>query len=189
MPEANNWDIGDGLNVAGYRWVRTLKGSDTVYGSGEDNLRKAINIKIDHNLNDSHRLSGRYTDEQLRDVITQCGSAENGGYGGSTTRYPQSFSVNLTSTLKPTLLNEFRMGLSRTSTHSNEPLQNPASKDQMLAILNQLMPTDNFPNYVIPADRRSRRASLLLRPIPTAAGRPTAIPMAAGSSSDRSRRL
>ncbi|NLT65737.1 MAG: TonB-dependent receptor [Acidobacteria bacterium] len=148
MPEANNWDIGDGLNVAGYRWVRTLKGSDTVYGSGEDNLRKAINIKIDHNLNDSHRLSGRYTYESnYGDAHYAMWPAENGGYGGSTTRYPQSFSVNLTSTLKPTLLNEFRMGLSRTSTHSNEPLQNPASKDQMLAILNQLMPTDNFPNY------------------------------------------
>ncbi len=148
MPEANDWEIGDGLNTAGYRWVRTLKGSDTVYGNAEDNQRKAITIKIDHNLNTSHRISGRYTYEtDLGEAHYQMWPNENGGYGGALSRVPQSFSVNLTSTLKPTLLNEFRLGLSRTSTDSSDALDNPVTGDKMREVLDYLMPTDNFPDY------------------------------------------
>ena len=33
------------------------------------------------------------------------------GYGGYLDRKPQTFTATLTSTLKPTLLNEFRFGL------------------------------------------------------------------------------
>ncbi|NLV29614.1 MAG: TonB-dependent receptor [Acidobacteria bacterium] len=148
MPMPNNYELGDGLNSAGFRWTRTLRGSDTVYGNGEDNERKSITVKIDHNLSQAHRLSGRYTYE------TDYGEAQfaawpeaNGGYGGAVTRKPQSFSVNLTSTLRPTLLNEFRMGLSRTSTKNAEALSNPATSEKMREVLGYLMPTDDFPNY------------------------------------------
>lgn len=148
MPEANNFETGDGLNAAGYRWTRTLKGSDTVYGNGLDNERKAITVKIDHNLNASHRLSGSYTYESdFGEKDYRAWPEANGGYGGALTRYPQSFSVNVTSTLKPTLLNELRVGLSRSSTHAAEALDNPTSGDKMREVLDELMPTSNFPNY------------------------------------------
>jgi hypothetical protein len=147
MPLANAFDSGDGLNTAAHKWTRTLHGSDTVFGSGEDNERKSITFKIDHNVNSAHRLSGTYTYES--DYGEDAYAQWPNGYGGAVDRQPQSFTVTLTSTLKPTLLNEFRFGLSRTRTHTNEPLNNPKTGTKMREILDYLMPTTaaNFPNY------------------------------------------
>ena len=151
MPPVNSYDSGDGLNYAGHRWTRTLKGSDTVFGSGEDNLRKSITVKIDHNINSAHRVSGTYAYETDKgeDAFPYWPSEYN-GYGGLVDRQPQTFTVSLTSTLKPTLLNEFRMGLSRTRTHTNEPLSNPTTGDELREVLMTLLPTDDaekFPRY------------------------------------------
>ena len=69
MPPANDWygggngSWGDGLNVADYKWTRTTPGQDTVYGTGEDNGRRSITTKIDHNLNSKNRLSGTFSYE------------------------------------------------------------------------------------------------------------------------------
>lgn len=145
MPEVNNWDTGDGLNTAGHRWVRGIHGSDTVFGSGEDNQRRNITAKVDHNFNDRHRFSGTYTFES-NDGEDAYKSWPN-GYGGAVIRKPQRFTTSFTSTLRPTLLNEFRFGLSRTATHTNEPLNNPKTGEQMKELLQQLLPTNNFPNY------------------------------------------
>ncbi len=145
MPAANDYTIGDGLNVGAIRWVRTVRGQDTVWGTGMDNERKSFNIKIDHNLSNSHRLSGAYSYES--------NYGENfeptwpNGYGGSTRRWPQTFMFNLTSTLRPTLLNEFRFGYARTSTQTYEPSTDPATGQQMLDILNSLISTKGWPNY------------------------------------------
>ena len=150
MPDANSYLIGDGLNTAGHQWTRVLHGSDTVFGSGEDNERKSITFKIDHNINNSHRASGTYTYEtDYGEDAYAVWPEANGGYGGAVDRQPQSFTVTLTSTLKPTLLNEFRFGLSRTRTHTNEPLNNPKTGDKMRSVIDYLMPTtaENYPNY------------------------------------------
>ena len=146
MPPANFFAKGDGLNWAGHRWVRAQHGSDTVFGSGEDNERKSITFKIDHNINQANRASGTYTYE------TDFGEDGPGlwpenSYGGAVDRQPTSFTISLTSTLKPTLLNEFRMGLSRTQTHTRNAAGNVKNGPKVLAILDQLMPTANFPNY------------------------------------------
>jgi hypothetical protein len=148
MPPANSYEVGDGLNVGGHRWTRVLHGSDTVFGSGEDNERKSITIKIDHNLTSAHRVGGTYVYEtDYGEDAYATWPEEYGGYGGAVDRQPQRFTVNLTSTIRPTLLNEFRVGLSRTRTHTNEPLNNPKTGDKMREIIDYLMPTDNFPNY------------------------------------------
>jgi len=147
MPTANDYTMGDGLNVADHAWNRELDGSDTVYGSGEDNERKSITAKIDHNINNANRLSGTYIFESdWGDDAFPTWPAPV-GYGGAVDRHPQSFTVTLTSTLKPTLLNEARFGLSRTRTHTNDALNNPKTGDKMLALLQQLEPTSSFPNY------------------------------------------
>jgi hypothetical protein len=145
MPAANNYDIGDGLNTAAVHWVRTLTGSDTVYGSGEDNQRKSITAKIDHNFNSAHRLSGTYSYET--DYGDDSYQTWPNGYGGAVDRHPQTLTANFTSTLNPTLLNEFRMGLSRTRTHTNEPLNNPNTGSQMLSLLNSLQSTAGWGKY------------------------------------------
>ena len=131
MPATNDYSVGDGLNAAGHAWTRTLQGSDTVFGSGEDNERKSITIKVDHNINNAHRASGTYTYET--DFGEDAYRTWPNGFGGAVDRQPQSFTVTLTSTLRPTLLNEFRMGRSASRTHTNEPLNNPKTGAQMKA--------------------------------------------------------
>jgi hypothetical protein len=147
MPAANDYSVGDGLNLADHAWTRELTGSDTVYGSGEDNQRKSITVKIDHNINNANRLSGTYTYESDfgNDAFPTWPAPV--GFGGAVVRKPQSFTVTLTSTLKPTLLNEARFGLSRTLTHTDDALSNPATSSKMIALLQQLEPTSSFPNY------------------------------------------
>ena len=59
MPAANNYEaLGDGLNTAGGRWTRGTRGADNMFGIGEDNQRKQINVKVDHTFNSSHRING-----------------------------------------------------------------------------------------------------------------------------------
>ena len=55
MPLPNNYEIGDGLNTAGVRWMRTLRGSDNLFGIGENTQRKQFNVKMDHNFSQNER--------------------------------------------------------------------------------------------------------------------------------------
>ena len=112
LPEANYYGYGDGLNTAGYKWWRATSGINNIFGTGEDNRRKSITVKIDHNISNAHRLSGTYTLEK--------NIGEDGGpvwpensYIGANWRKPQSLTASLTSTVSPTILNEFRFGFSR----------------------------------------------------------------------------
>jgi hypothetical protein len=143
VPLPNYYNLGDGLNIAGYRWTRTTKGANTVYGTGQDGERKSISVKIDHNINSAHRLSGTYNFERLIGEDGQP-SWDNGySYGGNILRKPQSFTVALTSTLRPTLLNEFRFGLSQTYSQRNDAID---ANPELTAILYDLMPTSTaFP--------------------------------------------
>jgi hypothetical protein len=123
MPAPNNYDIGDGLNTAGHRWSRTLKGADNLFGVGEDTYRRQINVRIDHNFNDKHRINGSWSwekswaDDNFRTWPN--------GYGGKSERRPQVLTVNFVSSVKPTLLNEFRFGMSRTGSNIFSPYTNP----------------------------------------------------------------
>ena len=79
MPRANSFDnpanltavsagifstfAPDGLNTATHRWVRTNKGADNLFGVGQDNNRRQINVKIDHNFTNNHKLNGSYSYE------------------------------------------------------------------------------------------------------------------------------
>ncbi len=139
IPTPNNYQVGDGLNWAGYRWVRHLDGGDNVYGLGEGPNRKQINFRIDHNFNAMHRISGTYSWETNHGEDSFPTLPQN-SYGGIITRKPQSFSVNLVSTLKPTLLNEFRVGMMRTQSHVWNPLSNPATGEKLKQTLLDLYP-------------------------------------------------
>ncbi len=124
MPAANRYDtVGDGLNTAGGRWMRGTRGADNMFGIGEDNQRKQINLKIDHVFNDHNRINGSWSFEK--------NWADNNfknwpdGYGGRTERLPQVITVNLTSTLTPSVFNEARFGVMRTGNNGYFPLENP----------------------------------------------------------------
>lgn len=148
MPQPNNYQYGDGLNVAGERWTRTDKGYMTVFGgSGYDDNRKAITLKIDHNINDKHRLSGTYSYESDAGVAEE--ARWSNAYGGLLTRKPQTFTLALTSMLAPTLLNEFRLGQSKYTATTWYPPENPEHGSTLKNLLQELLPTtaDKFPYY------------------------------------------
>ena len=64
MPLPNNYEVGDGLNIGGYRWTRSERdGAEGIFGFGGNLGRKQINTKIDHNFNAVHKASASYTYE------------------------------------------------------------------------------------------------------------------------------
>src|SRR5712671_4948432 len=59
--------LGDGLNTAGSRWLRITRGSSNRYALGSANIRKQINLKIDHNFNARHKISSGWSFEKSHD--------------------------------------------------------------------------------------------------------------------------
>src|SRR3989454_5470177 len=131
MPHANSFDnpgnivagpttyAPDGLNTATYRWVRRNHGADNLFGAGGDinNNRRQINVKIDHNFNERHKLNASYSyeiDKSDDAALPQWPAT----YFGSDIRHPQVLGVNFTSTLSNSLVNEGRFGISRTGANT-----------------------------------------------------------------------
>jgi hypothetical protein len=133
-PMINNWDVGDGLNYGGFRWTRSVAGIDNIYGLGESPERKQITVRLDHNFNSNHRLSGSYSYERSLGV-DQSPSLPEHAYGSKITRYPQQLSATLTSTLRPTLLNELRFGFNKSTSYVNTPLSTPGTGEILTALL------------------------------------------------------
>jgi hypothetical protein len=111
MPHANIFDGGDGLNTAVHQWVRRTQSSGSLSiasGSETDANRKQINIKIDHNVNTRHKVAANFSAEFLH---SEYGLASwPGGFHSETLRRPKVLTVNFTSTLTASLLNEARYG-------------------------------------------------------------------------------
>jgi len=133
MPTPNNYEVGDGLNTAGYRWSRSERdGSEGIFAFGGSLGRKQINTKFDHNFNTAHKAAVSYTYEV---------SAGNQGYEivpdglrGKVTRKPQTLSVAFTSTLSPTLLNEARLGYRLTKGRSYSAFNHPQTGQEALSL-------------------------------------------------------
>jgi len=158
MPLPNNFSGAtgtDGLNTATYRWqIPFVATGANIFGAGNPD-RKSITVKIDHNINNNHRVSGTYTRESFfSNDILGIGSygywpEANGGYGGTIERKPQTFVASLTSTLLPTLLNEARFGLSLSDTWTYDPLDNKRHGDKMRQVLVDLMSPDQYTQGVL----------------------------------------
>lgn len=133
MPKANNHEVGDGLNTAGFRWTRSQHGSQNRFGFGVGDVRKQFNIKIDHNLNSSHKINAAWSYERVKADYAQ--RQWPFGFDGVSHRLPQVVTFNFTSTLSPTLLNEARFGMRRTGTNTQHGLANPATSKDAIAFL------------------------------------------------------
>jgi hypothetical protein len=146
MPLPNYYRTGDGLNTAALRWTRTTHGEDTVYGSGMDSARKSITAKIDHNIGSKHRLSGTYSFEKdLSDGENEpTWPSSSNGFGGAINRQPQTFTATFTSTLKPTLLNEFRFGLAYNMNQTMGAIDNPTTGEALKAEMQKYVDTSNW---------------------------------------------
>lgn len=101
-PLPNNFRAGDGLNTAGYSWSRP----------GAQNLWQA-NLKIDHHLTDLHRLAFAYTHEDRANFNGFSEQNFPAAPIGNTIYHNRLYTLNLWSTVKPTVLNEFRAGVLR----------------------------------------------------------------------------
>jgi hypothetical protein len=139
MPRANEFasqafgSTIDGLNTASFRWLLTRNGgNDLANGAGGANAqanalvgsaafqdRKQINVKIDQNFGANNRLSGHWT-YQLDDSTSPIAGWPD-GFSGITGRRPQTITVNLTSTLSSTILNEGRFGLNLNKASATNP--------------------------------------------------------------------
>jgi hypothetical protein len=132
MLAPNNYEVGDGLNTAGNRYIRRRKGADggSVFGTGtpgDNTNRKQINLKIDHNLTSNHKLAGQLSYEH-DDAQANAPDYEQ-GFWGSVQRRPLSFSANLNSTLTSSMVNEFRFGLRRSSNGVLDAFDSPEYGD------------------------------------------------------------
>ena len=126
MPKANYWGAGDGLNTAGYRFLRTRRGNSgaaVTIGTDSETDRKQINLKIDHNFTSNHKLAANWSYERNDTYSDQPNWPDGIPY--FTQRYPQVFTANFTSTLSPSLLNEARFGIR----YSNANIAAPHEED------------------------------------------------------------
>jgi hypothetical protein len=101
-PLPNNFRAGDGLNTAGYSWSRPLS----------QNLWQA-NVKIDHNLNGRHRLAFAYTYENRANFNGFSEQNFPAAPAGNTVYHNRLYTLNVWSTVRPNMLNEFRAGVLR----------------------------------------------------------------------------
>ncbi len=115
MPLPNDFTTGDGLNTAGYRWVRSESGIDNAAGTSQNTNRDNLNIRLDYQINDSNKVNFvmsreyNFNDSGL--------PAWPGWFQGRATRNPRIYTAQWTSSITPTVLNEFRFGERETSWH------------------------------------------------------------------------
>jgi hypothetical protein len=133
-PLPNNWEVGDGLNTAGYRILRHFTGLDNLFGSGEaTGNRKQYNVKIDHNFNARHKGNVNFTYE--RTVSDDVLAPLPAGMSDSNFRHPIVISAGFVSTLSPTLLNEARFGYRLQDLNVISPIELPQYQNQLKALL------------------------------------------------------
>jgi len=129
-PAPNNYEIGDGLNTAGYRVLRHFNGLDNLFGSGEaTGVRKQYNVKIDHNFTANHKANVNWTYERVHsdDVV----AAIPGMFSNQNFRRPMVVSAGFTSTLSTSLLNEARFGMRRQGTNVIAPWNRGIYDDEL----------------------------------------------------------
>jgi hypothetical protein len=118
MPRANAFNGGDGLNTAIHRWTRRTIAGGAGTGADPDAFRRRqFNIKVDHNFSQNHKLTGSWIKEHRYSDNNALSPWPN-GWGGELITDPTVMTVQVTSTLSPTILNEFRFGRRVTTLHS-----------------------------------------------------------------------
>jgi hypothetical protein len=121
MPSPNRFTSsgnlsGDGLNTALVTFVRRQDGLDQTNGNSDEINRDQYNARIDHNFNSNHKLSLIGTHEKTWGTATQAGlRAFPAAYDGLAVKRPVVYSIQLTSTLTSSMLNQLRLSKSGTN--------------------------------------------------------------------------
>ncbi len=101
-PPPNNFLVGDGLNTAGYLWARPVINTFQLYEG-----------RVDHIFSEKHRGSLTLNHQAYYSLNVSNAQPFPGSPGGLAPTETSQFSLALTSTLRPTLLNEIRIGVFR----------------------------------------------------------------------------
>jgi hypothetical protein len=110
MPSPNEFTGGDGLNTALIRFTRRQDGLDLTNGNGDEVNRDSYNLRIDHNFNSKHKVSLIATKEKTWGTATQAGLRNWPlSYDGLAVKRPYVYSLQLTSTISGSLLNQLRV--------------------------------------------------------------------------------
>ncbi len=131
MPAANDWNFLnngaiDGLNTATWRTLRRFRGGDNLFSVGEaTGDRRQINVRIDHNFSQKHRLNGAVTYERVSSDDVPF--ALPGTWSNSNFHRPLTVSGGFVSTLSSTLVNEAKFGYRRSGTNVVAPWDLPAN--------------------------------------------------------------
>src|SRR5262249_5323468 len=56
MPLPNDYTVGDGLNTAGYRWLRRHPGTDSSTGNDPNTNRDHLSARADYQINTKNKL-------------------------------------------------------------------------------------------------------------------------------------
>ena len=73
MPSPNDWTTGDGLNTAGFRWLRRHSGTDSATGTDPNTNRNHLTVRLDYQINDSNKVSFTMSREENWAVTGQTG--------------------------------------------------------------------------------------------------------------------
>lgn len=132
-PLPNNYDIGDGLNTAGFRWLRRSRGIDNLFGSGEaTGVRKQFNVKIDHHFTNNHKANVNWSYERV--VSDDVFQAFPDTFSNENFRRPIVVTGGLVSTLSPAVVNEFRFGYRLQDLNVVAPMALPQYQDALAAL-------------------------------------------------------
>jgi hypothetical protein len=110
MPLPNDFRAGDGLNTAGYTWLRPAPGD-----------RDQVDVRLDHWFNPKQQLAFAFTRQNTDDVNGFMPQSYPNSPGDRVTSRTTFYSLTLTSTLTPRLVNEFRSGDQRGKTRFYAP--------------------------------------------------------------------
>lgn len=127
---------GDGLNQASFRWIQH---GDSLIGGQQglepDVNRNQANIKIDQNFSARNRMTFSISDERRHSTTSRAVYPTPEQWVGHTDRYPRVITSQLTSTISPRIVNEFRFGFQRTKGGTVYPFDDPATKDAVFKYL------------------------------------------------------
>ena len=127
MPLPNNFRTGDGLNTAGYTWIRPF-----TFDTGQ------LTLRFDHQFTQNHRLSVEYLRENNNGLNQFLAQPFPDSPGGSYRDNTNFYTITMTSTLSPRFVNEARAGASRTLIRFLAPWETPTGRAFMPSSNNQI---------------------------------------------------
>ncbi len=120
MPLPNVFNVGDGLNTAGYAWIQSAR-----------SRRDQYNVKIDHNFNDRHRLTFSWNREDSLSFNGFQSQRFPQAPGGNVDSPDNVYSLKFFSIIRPNLMNEFNVGVLRSRSRSLAPWEVPGGLDAL----------------------------------------------------------